>query len=194
MSTKAETRIQMEQYMLKHKGPHTVAGLAKAMKVDEADVRRRIQHLVTGLVAVNVSEGQRPTLYQHSKHYNRKQVKAPNVVNRRDPVVNSKMPNGSRSYWAQQMARRTKIQRFDVDAFTTHILKTMEQRGTSHEQISAETGLALGMVTRMRRDGRRPTADAFLALCHWANADPMRFHMLPADKPTTSGPFAGLIR
>lgn len=93
------------------------------------------------------------------------------------------------------MARTTRIQRFDGEAFTGHILAVMKERGTSHEALAAETGLSLGMVTRMRRDGRRPTADAFLALCHWANADPMRFHILPSTpKPETGGPFAGLIR
>jgi predicted ArsR family transcriptional regulator len=104
MSTKAETRIKMEQYMLKHQGPHTVAGLAKAMKCDEAEIRKRMQHLVCGLVAVNVSAGQRPTLYQHAKHHVQ-QAKDPNVVNRRDPVTNSVMPNGSPSYWQKHMAR-----------------------------------------------------------------------------------------
>lgn len=106
MSTKAPLRIQMEQYTEKHKGPHTVAKLAKALNADEKEVRHRIQHLVCSLVLVNVSEGQRPTLYQHAKHY-RKQVKKaePTVANRRNPIVNSMMPNGSRSYWKQHMAR-----------------------------------------------------------------------------------------
>lgn len=94
------------------------------------------------------------------------------------------------------MARTTKITRFDSDGFTAHILDTMKQRGTTHEALSAETGLSLGMVSRMRRDGRRPTADAFLALCHWANTDPMRFHVLPTAKAKPTGdhchPFTGL--
>lgn len=94
------------------------------------------------------------------------------------------------------MARCTKIQRFDVDGFTDHILETMKCRGTSHEALSKETGLAIGMVTRMRRDRRRPTADAFLALCHWSGVDPMKFHMEPkkAEMVTDpSNPFAGLM-
>lgn len=93
------------------------------------------------------------------------------------------------------MARTTKITRFDAEGFTNHILETMKQRGTSHEALSAETGLSLGLVSRMRSDGRRPTADAFLALCHWSNTDPMRFHLLPStQQPATSSPFAGLMR
>jgi predicted ArsR family transcriptional regulator len=104
MSTKAETRIKMEEYMAKNEGPHTVAQLAKKMKVDEAEIRKRMQHLVCGLIVVNVSEGQRPTLYQHAKHY-RKKMRDPSLVDRRDPVVNSRMPNGSRDFWSQHMAR-----------------------------------------------------------------------------------------
>ena len=90
--------------MAKHKGPHTVAGLAKAMKCDEAEIRKRMQHLVTGMVAVNLTPGQRPTLYQHASHYNR-QAKNPNAVNRASPVTNGGMPNGSVSYWREHMAR-----------------------------------------------------------------------------------------
>jgi hypothetical protein len=104
MTTKAKTRIEMEQYMAKHKGPHTVAKLAKAMEADEAEIRRRMQHLVCDMVVVNTTPGQRPTLYQHAKHY-RKEVENPNVVSRRNPVANAAMPNGSRSYWRQHMAR-----------------------------------------------------------------------------------------
>lgn len=96
------------------------------------------------------------------------------------------------------MARTTKIQRFDGEAFTGHILRTMKERRTTHKALAEETGLAMGLVKKMRRDGRRPTADAFLALCHWANADPMRFHVLPGAqvKPPAipAGPFDGLIR
>lgn len=101
---KAETRVKMEEFMAKHKGPHTVAGLAKAMKAEEKEIRRRMQHLVCGMVVVNVSEGQRPTLYQHARHY-KKQPKAPGTVQRKDPVTNSRMPNGSRNYWREHMAR-----------------------------------------------------------------------------------------
>lgn len=104
MSTKAQNRIAIEQHMAKHKGPHTVEQIAKVVGVDVDEVRRRMQHLVCGLVVVNTTPGQRPTLYQHSKHY-RKEVADPTVVNRRNPVVNSAMPNGSRSYWRQHMAR-----------------------------------------------------------------------------------------
>lgn len=92
------------------------------------------------------------------------------------------------------MGRRTKIQRFDVDAFVDHIMDTMKQRGSTHQQLCDEIGLGLGTLSRMRREGRRPTADTFLALCHWSNADPMQFHMLPTDQPEVSGPFAGLVR
>jgi Cro/C1-type HTH DNA-binding domain len=95
------------------------------------------------------------------------------------------------------MARQTKIQRFDVEGFTAHILKTMKERGTSHQALAKETGLALGTITRMRREQRRPATDAFLALCHWSNADPMRFHMQQKASealPQKASPFAGLIQ
>ncbi len=101
---KAETRVKMEEYMAKHKGPHTVAALAKAMNADEKEVRRRMQHLVTGMVVVNTTPGKLPTLYQHAKHY-KTQPKASGVVNRNDPIANGRMPNGSISYWRKHMAR-----------------------------------------------------------------------------------------
>lgn len=106
MSKKSELRDLMEQHMKNNKGPFTVVQLAKAIGEDEGFVRRRIQHLIVGMVAVNVSPGVRPTLYQHAIHYAKEKRKStPNLVNRRDPVVNSMMPNGSRSYWRQHMAR-----------------------------------------------------------------------------------------
>lgn len=90
------------------------------------------------------------------------------------------------------MGRQTKIQRFDLDGFTSQIVSTMKERGTSHEALARETGLSMGLITKMRRYGSRPTADAFLALCHWLKAEPMQFHLMPTEPQT--GPFAGLIK
>jgi hypothetical protein len=76
-------------------------------------------------------------------------------------------------------------------------MTTMKERGTSHEALAKETGLAMGIVTKMRRDGRRPNTDAFLALCHWSKAEPMRFHIQQQQTPEKhrqkANPFSGLM-
>lgn len=92
------------------------------------------------------------------------------------------------------MPRTTKIQRFDAESFTSQVLDEMKARGVTHEALARETGLSVGMVTKMRKDGRRPTTDAFLALCHWLGADPMRFHMERRESSVKASPFSGLTR
>jgi hypothetical protein len=93
------------------------------------------------------------------------------------------------------MGRQAKVSRFDARGFADHIIGEMKQRGMSHHSLAAELQISSSVFSKMDREGRKPSADILLALCHWANVEPMRFHVLPRTKennPATGGPFSGL--
>ena len=83
------------------------------------------------------------------------------------------------------MSRAPRTARFDVDAFTRAVLKTIADRCLRQEDVSLETGIYEGLLGRMRCQGRRPSVDAFLSLCAWAGLNPMDFLTSAENKTCT---------
>lgn len=95
--TSAE-RAAIEQHLLDNPGHHTTAQIAAATGISEKIARARIATAVFDGQLVNRNPGTRPAMYQHIDHWRREQI-----VNRREPITNACMPNGSTSYWAKHM-------------------------------------------------------------------------------------------
>lgn len=79
------------------------------------------------------------------------------------------------------MPRPPAVHRFDQAAFARHIMAVMRQRRAGREEVAAACGLPIDFLTSIARSDHRPTVDTFLALCHWAGADPGAFHQPPPD-------------
>ncbi len=93
------------------------------------------------------------------------------------------------------MGRQAKVSRFDARGFADHIIGEMKERGISYESLASELQISSSVFSKMDREGRKPSADILLALCHWANVEPMRFHVPPRsiERNTSAiGPFDGL--
>ena len=99
---RSEESIALINYLIAHPGPHSVAQLCTATGYSEKLVRGRMQAARDAGEASNVAENGHPARWQHPSHAETNTRE--NLVNRRDPICNAGMPNGSRSYWAKQMA------------------------------------------------------------------------------------------
>lgn len=96
---KTKSRISVEQYLLNNPGRHTVPRIVAATGLHIETVRRRIHDLVDKGDAINHHAGRHHAEYQHREHWTREQN-----INRREPITNAGMPNGSQAYWAKHMA------------------------------------------------------------------------------------------
>lgn len=99
---KSAERIKLVAYLHKHPGPHSVYALSIATGIAEKVVRRRMAAAQDDSEVVNTAEPHHPARWQHIRHA--EIVEQANRVNRRDPICNAGMPNGSREYWAKHMA------------------------------------------------------------------------------------------
>lgn len=94
------TRRDIERFLLDNPGTHSADAIAAATGHEPADVRKKLANMVTDFDAISTDPGSKNTRYQHREHWQREQV-----VTSRDPITNSRMPNGSTEYWAAHMAR-----------------------------------------------------------------------------------------
>ena len=69
--------------------------------------------------------------------------------------------------------------RFNRDAFVKFILQVVEARGLTREQAEKQAGVYTPVITKMATYGASCHAATLLALCDWANCDPMTFFTEP---------------
>lgn len=91
-------RVLVEQYLLNNAGHYTVDQIAQATGISTKQARNKVRQLIVENIAVNTRPGTWPATYRHREHHQREQM-----VNRREPITNACMPNGSTSYWRKHM-------------------------------------------------------------------------------------------
>lgn len=96
----SDTRKAIEEYLLANAGQHNAKQIAQATGKDLSEVRKKLANMASDNTVVNTTPGQINCSYQHIEHWQRSQV-----VNRADPITNSRMPNGSTAWWGAFMAR-----------------------------------------------------------------------------------------
>lgn len=99
---KTTERIALVAHMLDNPGPHTYDQLMAATGYSRHITESRMRAAAEDNEVVNTSPAGKPAQWQHREHY--KPIKPTDLVSRRDSICNAGMPNGSRSYWARQMA------------------------------------------------------------------------------------------
>jgi hypothetical protein len=96
----SDTRKAIEEYLLANPGSHNAKEIAEATDKELRDVRKKLANMASDNTVVNTTPGQINCSYQHIEHWQRSQL-----VNRRDPITNAGMPNGTQAWWAGYMAR-----------------------------------------------------------------------------------------
>lgn len=97
-------RIAIVQYLLENPGPHSTEQLASATGYCESTVKSRMSTARASGEVVNTAQHGQLAKWQHHTHH-RSKTAPTNVASRRNPITNAGMPNGSRMYWARQMAQ-----------------------------------------------------------------------------------------
>jgi len=96
----SDLRKRIEEFAIDNPGPHNADQIAAAVGADPKDVRKKLANMVTDNSMVNGNPGKPVGAYQHFTHWQRAQR-----VNRREPITNAGMPNGSTEYWRAHMDR-----------------------------------------------------------------------------------------
>lgn len=95
-----ETRAAVEKYLEEHRSDYSIDHIAQATGLSTYAVRKKLAEMASAGVVISTKPGSRQTTYKHRDHWLRERA-----VNRREPITNAVMPNGSISYWAKQMAQ-----------------------------------------------------------------------------------------
>ena len=66
--------------------------------------------------------------------------------------------------------------RFDAQRFYEAFVAVVTARGLTHDEASEACGVYRCLLSRIRREGRQPSVDGFLSMCHWAGLEPMAFY------------------
>lgn len=104
-------RIAIVQYLLENPGPHSTEQLVSATGYSEDVVKSRMSTARASGEVVNTAQHGQLAKWQHHTHHRSKTAQT-NVVSRRNPITNAGMPNGSRTWWAEQMAQFKAAPRF----------------------------------------------------------------------------------
>ena len=99
---KSPERIRLVEYLLENPGPYTYDQLREITGYSRHIIESRLRNASEDNEVLNLAPMGKAAQWQHRTHY--KPVRAADVVSRRDPICNAGMPNGSRSFWAAQMA------------------------------------------------------------------------------------------
>lgn len=63
----------------------------------------------------------------------------------------------------------------DVEQLVGMLERSMRKRGMDQSTLAEETGLLKSTVSRLLREKRQPSVDAFLSLCDWLGVSPEHF-------------------
>lgn len=97
-------REAAENWMLKNACAYTVDQIAAGIGHEREAVRKKLVNMAVDGTVVSLTPRRPGALYQHMTHWREQQRRA-GLVNRREPITNASMPNGSLSFWADHMAR-----------------------------------------------------------------------------------------
>lgn len=103
-------RQAAEDYLLNHPGTHTREQIAQAIGEPPDAIRKKLAGMVSDGSIINLRPGKANPIYQHATHWREAHERAlranpHNLVQRREPITNSRMPNGDRAFWRAWMAR-----------------------------------------------------------------------------------------